>query len=82
MSTPISHSSVTFRQSYPSYLYSFLLRILFNRTSYDVEYIFRRCVGDREEECGIGWMDTADENDTPRRFVDDDDLEEEEVDVD
>ena len=40
-------------------------------------------MGDKEEECGIGWMDTEGENDTPRpRFVDDDVLDEEDVDVD
>lgn len=68
-STPISRSSVTFLQSYPSYRYSFLLRILFLRTSSEEEYILRRCVEERVETCGIGWICTLEEKDTPFRGV-------------
>lgn len=65
ISTLISNSSVAFLQSHPSYRYSFLLRLLFIRTSGVDEYILRRWVGEREEECGTEWTSTEGEKDTP-----------------
>ena len=67
--TLISHSSVTLRQSHPSYLYSFLLRILLDRTSVVVVYILRLCDGEYVEAWGMGrtWTDSL--NDTPLLLV-------------
>ena len=71
MSTPISHSSVAFLQSHPSYRYSLLLRILFRRTSIDDEYIRLRCASDNSSWRGMGCTSTEGANVTPL-----DDLEE------
>lgn len=39
--------------------------------------MLRRCVGDNDEECGIGWIVTDVENDTPDLlFLVDDEIEE------